>query len=232
MGITNQARVISHAFLNVFYPNFCQVCSKDLNLNERHLCLSCSYDLPYIAKSKMALHKLEQLFWGRVKVEKVFSLLDYQRGNQTQVLLHQLKYKKKKKLGFYFGQVLGELIPDNQDIDLIIPVPLHSKKLRQRGFNQSSVIAKGIGDKLLVPVADNALKRNAYNLSQTKFSKYDRWDNVRQIFSVTRAQFLEGKHVLLVDDVLTTGATLEACVQEFLKIKNCTVSIATLAARV
>lgn len=232
MKVPHQIRLAGSAFLGVFYPNFCQICATDLNVNEQHVCLSCSYDLPYIEQNKNALQKLEKRFWGRVNVENVFSLLNYQRGNQTQLLLHELKYKNKTKLGYYLGNLLGTVIPEDKNLDLILPVPLHPKKQRKRGFNQSTVIANGIAQHVGVPVVEKHLVRNAFNQSQTKFSKYDRWENVRQIFSVKNPTALEGRHVLLVDDVLTTGATLEACVQELLKIKNCSVSIATLAARI
>ncbi len=232
MSVAKQFRTISGAFLDVFYPNICQICSTDLNMNERHVCLSCAYDLPYIGQNKKELHKLEKLFWGRAKVEHVYSLLNYQRGNQTQKLLHLLKYKQKKKLGQYFGEVLAEVITESENIQAILPVPLHPKKEKLRGYNQSRVIADGVANKTNIPVNSKCLVRNSHNLSQTQFSKYDRWDNVRQIFSVKQNKELENKHVLLVDDVLTTGATIEACVLELLKIKNCTVSIATLAARI
>ena len=232
MEIANQMRLISGAFLDVFYPKICQICQIDLHLNERQLCLSCNYDLPYIGQNKNDLVKLEQLFWGRVKVERVFSLLNYQRGNTAQHILHQLKYHKKKKLGFHFGHVLGGIIDSDKKIDAILPVPLHPKKKRLRGFNQSYEIANGIAQSLHIPVTEKYLKRVAHNASQTKFTKYERWDNVRRIFSVNKGNELVNKHVLLVDDVLTTGATLEACVLELLQIKNCSVSIATLAARI
>ncbi len=165
-------------------------------------------------------------------MKHVYSLLNYQRGNQTQRLLHLLTYKQKKKLGHYFGEVLGEVITDSDQFHAIIPVPLHPKKERLRGFNQSRVIADGIAAKTKIPINETCLTRNSHNLSQTTFSKYDRWDNVRRIFSVKQSEKLENKHLLLVDDVLTTGATIEACILELLKIKNCTVSIATLAARI
>lgn len=232
MSVASQFRTISGAFLDVFYPNICQICTIDLNMNERHVCLSCAHDLPYIGQNKKELQKLEKLFWGRVEVKHVYSLLNYQRGNQTQRLLHLLKYKQKKKLGHYFGEVLGEVITDSDQFHAIIPVPLHPKKERLRGFNQSRVIADGIAAKTKIPINETCLIRNSHNLSQTTFSKYDRWDNVRRIFSVKQSEKLENKHLLLVDDVLTTGATIEACILELLKIKNCTVSIATLAARI
>ncbi|MFT5823311.1 MAG: ComF family protein, partial [Crocinitomix sp.] len=174
----------------------------------------------------------EKLFWGRVEVQHIYSLLNYQRGNQTQKLLHLLKYKHKRKLGQYFGEVLAEVISEPESIQAILPVPLHPKKERLRGFNQSRVIADGIARKTNIPINETCLVRSSHNLSQTKFSKYDRWDNVRQIFTIKQSKQLENKHVLLVDDVLTTGATIEACILELLKIKNCTVSVATLAARI
>ncbi len=232
MGVVIQARILSTALLDVFYPAVCQICKVDLNSSERHVCLSCTYDLPYIVQNEKELHKLEQLFWGRVNVKHVFSLLSYQKGNQTQELLHQLKYHKKVKLGVCFGEMLGSVIPAKERFDVILPVPLHPKRERKRGYNQSDLIANGIAKRMEVPVIKKMLKRKTFNTSQTKFSKYDRWENVRQIFTVKNGKELEGKHVLLVDDVLTTGATIEACVLELLKIKGCSVSVATLAARV
>lgn len=232
MGIIHQTQLISHALVAIFYPNNCQICAVDLTMNEKHVCLSCSYDLPYIVQNEYQLQQLRQLFWGRVEVKSIFSLLNYQRGNQTQQILHQLKYKKKTKLGGYFGEVLGATIPAEYKFDFILPIPLHPKKERQRGFNQSSIIAEGISRKIGVPVSTKFLVRQMYNASQTQFSKYDRWENVKRIFKVVHPHLLENKHVLLVDDVLTTGATLESCVVELMQIKNCTISIATLAARI
>ncbi len=232
MGLAYQTRTISYAFVDIFYPNRCQICAADLTMNEKHVCLSCMYDLPYIAQSQYELHRLKQLFWGRVKVEEVFSLLNFQRGNQTQEILHQLKYQRKTKLGSHFGERLGSVLPTDFRPDLILPIPLHPKKQRERGYNQSALIAHGISRKINVPVSEKFLKRPTYNASQTKFSKYDRWDNVNRIFAIKSADKLRNKHVLVVDDVLTTGATIESCVLELMQIENCRVSIATLAARV
>lgn len=232
MGVVNQVQLLSNALLDVFYPASCQVCYVSLNTSEKHICHSCAFDLPYIGENKAALQSLAKLFWGRVEVEHVFSLLNYQRGNQTQRILHQLKYHNKTKLGTHFGTILGGFIPPDLGIDLILPVPLHPKKEKQRGFNQSLMIANGIAQKTEIPVAKKNLKRRVFNRSQTQFSKYNRWENVRDIFAVYQPKALENKHVLVVDDVLTTGATIEACVRELLKIDRCRVSVATLAARV
>lgn len=232
MRMLTQLHQFSDSFIDIFYPKTCLVCSSSLYLTENHICVACAYDLPYIVQSELVLQNLQRLFWGRVQIENVFALLNYQKGNQVQRLLHLLKYQQRTKLGIYYGEILGESLPKGLGFDLIVPVPLHAKKLQQRGYNQSTTIAKGISSVLRIPVEEKVIIRNSYNLSQTKFTKYDRWDNVRSIFTIVDEKKLRNKHVLLIDDVLTTGATIEACAKELVKIENCTVSIATLAARV
>jgi ComF family protein len=222
---------ISKAFVDVFYPDHCQICKTSLHLKEKYVCLSCAYDLPFIEQSRFAQNSLNQRFWGRVEVQLVYSLLDYQKGNQAQTLLHQIKYHRKQKLGFYLGQLLAKNIMNHEQYDLILPIPLHPKKLRIRGFNQSTAIAHGIAKNTGVSVQERFLTRETFSRSQTKFSRFDRWDNVRNIFQVRHSKALEGKKVLLVDDVLTTGATLEAAIRELLKVKAVEVSVATIAAR-
>jgi ComF family protein len=218
--------------LDIVYPNICTICSDELTLNENFLCLNCKYDLPYVQQSKSNIESLNKLFWGRTDVEQIFALLNYQKGNQTQKVLHELKYNGKTKLATHFGQLLGEVIPKTVDFNYIIPIPLHKKKQRLRGFNQSTMIANGVSKITKIPVSEKFVERNTPNKSQTNFTKYDRWDNVKSIFKVKNSKILEDTHVLLIDDVLTTGATIEACVKELLNVKNCKVSIATLAARI
>lgn len=232
MGITNQIKIVSNSMLDIIYPNDCTICSTNLNGNESFLCLNCKYDLRYIEQSQLNVDSLQKLFWGRVDVKRTFALLNYQKGNQTQKLLHQLKYNKKTKLAQHFGEMIGDLIQSTEKYAYLIPVPLHPKKQRIRGFNQSTVIAKGILKSTNIPILEKVIKRNQFNKSQTNFSKYDRWDNVRSIFSIVKPKLLENKHVILIDDVLTTGATIEACIKELLKVKGCEVSVAVLAARI
>jgi competence protein ComFC len=232
MGIANQIKMVSNAMLDIIYPNNCTICSTDLNSNESYLCLNCKYDLPYIEQSQYNIESLQKLFWGRVNVNHIFALLNYQKGNQTQKILHELKYNKKTKLAQHFGEMIGDLIEPTENYSYLIPVPLHPKKQQLRGFNQSTVIAKGMLKTTQIPILEKVIKRTQFNKSQTNFSKYDRWDNVKSIFSIVKPKIIENKHVILIDDVLTTGATIEACVKELLKIKGCKVSVAVLAARI
>jgi ComF family protein len=176
--------------------------------------------------------KLNQLFWGRVQIEDIRSLMIYQKGNKVKDVLQQLKYQNKTKLAQHLGKLLGEQLSTEQIYQAIIPIPLHPKKLKLRGFNQSKVIADGIKEVLDVPIQNNWIRRIHHNPSQTKVSKYERWNNVRSIFEVPKPEKFKNKHVLVIDDVLTTGATLEACVALLNKIEGCKVSVATLAARV
>ena len=215
----------------IIYPNHCQLCNDGLLGAEVYVCSACAYDLPYIEQNSPEQSKLSHLFSGRVEVVKIYSLLNYQKGKRVTELLHQIKYHGKQKMGEYFGEILVAQMND-KTIDVIVPVPLHVRRMRQRGYNQSTCIARGIGRLTGIPVAAKALKRKSWSQSQTKFSKYDRWENVRSIFEVRSPEKLKGKHILIVDDVLTTGATVEACMRELLAVEGVRVSVGALAARV
>lgn len=158
-------------------------------------------------------------------------MLNYQKGNQASTLMRGIKYHGKTKLAAHLAEQVARQITDSS-IDAIIPLPLHPKKERQRGYNQSLAIAKGIMKELKVPIQTKSIKRTTHNPSQTKVSKFDRWENVRSIFEVRKPKEVQNKHILLVDDVLTTGATLEACAVQLIEKHQCTVSVATLASRI
>ncbi len=230
--------MLMSGMLDIVYPNRCQLCQTGLLAGEKYVCLACSYDLPHIERNGDEQSKLSHLFSGRLELRQTYSLFNYQKGKGVTRLLHLIKYHGKRRMGEYFGEKLGEGIiekglPDGKaGIDLIVPVPLHVKRQRKRGYNQSEHIALGISTATGIPCNGKILRRKTYSFSQTQFSKYDRWENVRSIFELRQTELVRGKHILLVDDVLTTGATIEACARELLKAEGCTVSIATLAARI
>lgn len=230
--IKDQIKILTSATLDIFYPNQCEICQLDLQSDEEHICLSCLYDLPFIKNIESYQRSLDQLFQGRAEVEQTHSLFNFQSGNQIQKVLHQIKYHKKTKLAEFFGSKLAEDMQSDAQFDFIVPVPLHPKKLRKRGYNQATVISKGISQSLGVQLNEKILKRIKHNPSQTTVNKFDRWENVRSIFEVVKPERIKNKHILLVDDVLTTGATIEACLKQLLKVEGCKVSVATLAARV
>ncbi|HKJ43247.1 MAG TPA: phosphoribosyltransferase family protein [Sunxiuqinia sp.] len=175
---------------------------------------------------------MEKLFYGRIRIERATALMEFKKGSPYQKILHQLKYKGMKELGELMGQQLAHEIKNSefiQPIDLICPVPLHPKKERKRGYNQSFHFAKGLAEILDIPIDSQAVRRRVFTSTQTQKSRFDRWLNVDGIFELTEPEAFNNKHVLLVDDVVTTGATLEACAQSILSSSDSKVSVATLA---
>jgi ComF family protein len=173
-----------------------------------------------------------QQFWGRVPIEAASALLYFSKGSRVQNLMHQLKYKNKPEVGVYLGKLAGKCLLENAVFaaaDVIIPVPLHKQKLLKRGYNQSLSFAEGLAEKLQVPVSVDNLIRTTGTESQTKKSRTSRYENMKEVFSVKNPSLLTGKHVLLVDDIITTGATLEACCNVLLEIPGVKISIAAIA---
>jgi ComF family protein len=175
---------------------------------------------------------VSQLFWGRVNIEGACSYFHFRKLSKYQHLLHQLKYNGRKdvgvELGRQFGYIIGKSLHE-QKVSVIIPVPLHPKRERKRGYNQSTMIAEGISVATNIPVDETSVRRVVSTTTQTKKTRLERWQNVENIFDITNGQLLSNKHILLIDDVVTTGATLEACAQALLRIDGVKVSIATLA---
>lgn len=218
--------------IQLIYPNLCLVCTENLMAGENLVCLSCLSKLPYTDYHLQASNPIEQRFWGKFPVEGAASLYFYQKATAGQQLLHALKYKGEKQLGEFLGRQLGVRLAESavfQTVDLVVPVPLHPKKYRKRGYNQSECICNGIAAALHVPVDFTNLERLVENPTQTRKGVYERWENTQGIFGVKDTALFAGKHILLVDDVLTTGSTLEACAQAILQAKGVKISIATLA---
>jgi len=219
-------------FIDLLFPRLCVVCKKKLIQKENHICLECMLHMPRTNHHKQQDNPMEQLFYGRVRIERACSLLEFKKGSDYQLILHELKYRGQKELGEFLGEHLGAILKIDDIItsaDLLCPVPLHPKKERQRGYNQSYHIAVGLSRSLKIPVNRDNLYRNIHTSTQTRKSRWDRWQNVEGIFDLKNPEVFENKHIILVDDVVTTGATLEACASVILNQTNCKLSIVTLA---
>ena len=223
---------VGSGIAHLFYPMHCAGCDNELNGTEKILCLHCMTNLP-----KTGLHNKEsniafQKFIGRVPIENATSFVYFTKQGLVQHLLHQFKYKGKAEIGIFLGNVFAEDLEKSgwmRNIDAIVPVPLHVKKEQQRGFNQSRFFAQGIAEICGKPLWDDVLKRIINTDSQTHKSRAERVENMKDVFECQKPNKIANKHLLLVDDVLTTGATLEACALSLLKNNNVKVSIATLA---
>ncbi|WP_298319753.1 ComF family protein [uncultured Aquimarina sp.] len=216
----------------LFYPIFCSACDNPLHKNERILCTSCRHRLPLGNFHKVNAKKIEKVFYGRAKVENATSLLVFEKDSLVQNLIHNLKYRGReeigKELGIWLGGELNQL-SDYQCIDSVIPVPLHPKRLRERGFNQVEKFGREIAKKLDAEYIDIVLKKNSYNEKQSKNSRLTRWINTSETFGIQNESLLINKHILIVDDIVTTGATIEACIQVLKSIPGIKISIATMA---
>jgi ComF family protein len=228
----NRLPQIFNDFLELLYPTLCITCSERLISQEKYLCMKCWFDLPVSRFHLNTDNKVAQLFWGRVHVENATSFFQYRKGSRYQNLIHFIKYKGMKELGYETGKRFADTLLESEHfrtVDIIVPVPLHQRKQAKRGFNQSEWIAGGIAEVMQKPVVSDNLFRKIETSTQTRKNRFERWQNVEGIFSVKNQVTFGHKHILLIDDVITTGSTLEACAYEILKIAGARVSIATLA---
>lgn len=220
-------------FISLFYPNNCVACQNALFRNEQTICTSCLFHLPKTEYHYEKDNPISRIFWGRTDIEIAASYCFFVKAGKVQHLIHQLKYKGKKEIGILLGEIYGkELLKSAffQNIDVIIPVPLHPKKEKKRGYNQSEMFGIGLSSGMQIPLDKTTLIRTYASETQTKKSRFKRWENVKEIFDLQNADLLENKHILLIDDVITTGATIEACVNMLKKIKNVKISIVSIAA--
>lgn len=224
--------VILADFVGLIFPKVCLACAEPLSRGEDHLCTNCRAQLPYTDYHLLPAtdNPLARRFWGRVPVRHALSYLRFLRRGRVQHLLHQLKYRGQRDVGLVLGRWYGhDLARQEFQFDLIVPVPLHPHKLAKRGYNQSDPFAAGLAESLGIPWQPDALRRLEHTDSQTRKNRLERWQNVAEVFEVADAAAIQGKHILIVDDVLTTGATLEACAAALLAAGAAEVSIATIA---
>ena len=217
-------------FFSLLYPNLCCGCGSTLVKSEVAICSDCLLNFPYTQFTSFTDNPVARSFWGRVPLKGATGLIAFNKGHRIQRVLHSLKYEGNQAVGEELGKHLGRTLKrHNAQPSLIVPIPLHRKKLKARGYNQSTSIAKGVAAVLGCPIETKGLRRVVASSTQTNKSRIDRWDNVSDIFAVTDPDRFESHDVLLVDDVITTGATLEACAQVLHKGPVKSVQVASLA---
>lgn len=233
MSLTSYIRDSADDFFNLFFPKVCASCERSLVKGEQVICMHCRFnELPQTGFHLMPGNLVERHFWGKIDFERAASFLLFTKDSKVQHLLHQLKYKGRKDVGEMLGRMYGAQLKEHfpfSHADLILPVPLHESKLRKRGFNQSDCIATGLSEAMEIPWRNDILFRNVSTETQTKKSRLERWQNVEDIFECENVSALLNKRILLVDDVLTTGATMEACAVALQKVSNVKVNFITIA---
>lgn len=220
------------SIIGLFYPSVCAACGVSLFKWEKTVCTRCRNLLPKTGYEMNEENPLARLFYGKVRLKAVTAGFFFSKEGKVQHLIHELKYKGNSNAGLFLGQELGKALreaPLFQGLDYLIPVPLHPKREHERGYNQSMLISQGMAEILGVPIGDGFLLRSVNTSTQTHKSKDERWQNVKDIFELRHGELLKGKYVLLVDDVLTTGATLEACALTLSSVPGITISCATAA---
>ena len=225
MGILND-------LWNLFFPRYCVSCGELLGRHEECLCMSCLVKLPRMSVYQRSAGEVEKVFWGKYPIEKATAFLYYTKGSDVRSILYGMKYYGDYRLAFFLGKCMArEFLEDSffDGIDCLVPVPLHADRQRWRGYNQSEALAQGIATITGLPVCTDALSRHSPTDTQTDKSLYDRWLNVKGVFSVQKPTELRNKHILLIDDVLTTGATMTACTDALKNVEGIRVSILALA---
>ncbi len=219
-------------FIDLFFPRLCLVCSRNLFHQESIICIKCLFEIPKTDFHLFEDNPVAGLFWGRVNIQNATAYYYYKKGSKFQSLIHKMKYQDQPQIGRILGVKLGHQLCESvlyQDIDIVVPVPLNQKKEKKRGYNQSQAIAEEVAKILDIECVSNILFRHSDTPSQTNRSRYDRFENVNLMFGLRSKSYFQEKHVLLVDDVITTGSTLEACACCLLEVPGTKVSAATLA---
>ncbi len=218
-------------FISLLYPRVCASCGNSLFKHEEVICTYCLYHLPKTNYHQMEDSPLDKVFWGRARLAHTAALYNFQKKSKVQHLIHQLKYKDRMDVGVYLGKLLGDDLVkagNFSDVAKVIPVPLHPGKQRRRGYNQSEQFAIGLAKAMNIEMDATSFIRTVDTETQTRKSRFARWENVKEIFKVTEPGQLANRHILLVDDVITTGATLESAAHILLDIEGVKLSVACI----
>ena len=216
----------------LFYPNICANCKEQLLQNEKVICTFCRHDLPLTNFKSYTRNKVSSIFSGRITIEKAYALLFFRKQGITKNLIHDLKYKGNEEVGVFFGNWIGEIVAKNKEfstVDFIVPVPIHAKKKKIRGYNQVTKFGECLSMHLKVPLNEDVLIRQSATKTQTLKSRFERFNDLESKFSARNTSIFKEKHILIIDDVITTGATLEACAKELLKTPGIKISILTMS---
>jgi ComF family protein len=203
-------------FSELLYPKLCGGCGNHLYENEEVVCVYCRASLPLSGECDFENNASEKLFWGKVSITAAASFLFFQKKSSTQHLLHQLKYQQKENIGEWLGEQFAYSLQSKgrfAAVEIIIPIPLHPSRIKFRGYNQCDAIARGMASVLQIPIVNGVLTRSVATQSQTKKNRFQRFENMNSVFSLAQASAIKGKNILLLDDVLTTGATLVSAAQ-------------------
>ncbi|KAF0131959.1 MAG: putative amidophosphoribosyltransferase [Bacteroidetes bacterium] len=218
--------------LAIFYPEVCPACGTLLSKDEKTICLSCRFLMPKTGYETVTDNPMARMFWGRTHLHAVSACYFFAKKGRVQHLIHDLKYKSNRDAGLFLGKEMAEEIKRSalySEIDFIVPVPLHPKKIRIRGYNQSEILALGMREILPAPLSTDNLVRAIATDTQTKKSREARWRNVKDIFMMKNPEQFANKHILLIDDVITTGSTIEACANVLAAAPGIKISVAAAA---
>ncbi|MBL0104629.1 MAG: ComF family protein [Bacteroidetes bacterium] len=215
----------------IFYPKLCAACTRPLYAGEECICTICRFHLPRTQFHLQRENAVEKHFWGKVPLKAATAYYYFSKGEKVQRLIHGLKYKGRQDIGEFVGRLMGVELRDSpfSENELIIPVPLHESKLKIRGYNQSDCFAEGLSQGMNVAFSSTALQRKKQTDTQTRKHRFERFRNVENVFEVKAPSLLENKHILLVDDVVTTGSTLIACAETLLRVPGVRLSFAAMA---
>jgi ComF family protein len=228
----NPLKYMVQGFSHLLFPSICVGCGGDLNHANQLVCLRCFHQLPETHFYDFPNNPIEKIFWGRVPILAASCHYYFSKQSILQNIVHQFKYEGKKQVGEQFGKLMAEALmqsPRFSEMDVLLPLPLFANRQKKRGYNQAQVLCESIAKRMKIPVLSNAMQRISATETQTHKSRIDRWRNMEGKFQLVNRASLRNKHVLLVDDIITTGATIDACASELLLVEGIRISIAALA---